>query len=97
MTTNNFGKQYSYDAEGRIATLGGWTYGYDGDGKRVLRSDGGSGGTTYWYNADGTLSDEPSVVLAPGYSWPAHLHRYFYFNGSVALQIGFWDGIWPSY
>ncbi|HWA93833.1 MAG TPA: RHS repeat-associated core domain-containing protein [Terracidiphilus sp.] len=97
MTTDNMGTQYSYDAEGRIATAGSWTYGYDGDGNRVLRSDGGSGGATYWYNAGGTLSDEQSVELAPGHPWAARLHCYFYFNGGVALQIGFSPCCWPSY
>jgi hypothetical protein len=35
---------YSYDAENRLATAGGVTYTYDGDGNRVMKS----GGTLYW-------------------------------------------------
>lgn len=48
---DNIGSRYTYDAENRIATaetLGGTeSYGYDGDGKRALKTAGGSTGLTY--------------------------------------------------
>jgi RHS repeat-associated protein len=49
---------YTYDAENRITSTSGWTYVYDGDGRRVIKCDGTyptcSSGTLYW---TGTGSD----------------------------------------
>jgi RHS repeat-associated protein len=42
---------YAYDAENRISSTGGVTYTYDGDGKRVQKSNG----TLYW--GDGPLAE----------------------------------------
>jgi RHS repeat-associated protein len=86
---DNFGTQYTYDGEGRLATAGAWTYSYDGDGNRVLKTAGGSTGNTYWYGPDGTLTDKQSVSLNPTYGWPGELERYFYLNGRLFLRAGF--------
>jgi len=42
-----FPASYSYDAENRMTTTAGVTYTYDGDGKRVKKSNG----KLYWYAA----------------------------------------------
>lgn len=97
VTQDNLGMQYSYDSEGRIATAGSWTYSYDGDGSRVLRSGGGSLGNTYWYNPNGTVSDEQSINLAPGHTWPAYLYRNIYFDGNLLVKVGFTPSVNPSY
>lgn len=42
--TNDGSHPFTYDPENRLATAGGVTYTYDGDGKRVKKSNG----TLYW-------------------------------------------------
>jgi hypothetical protein len=42
--TNDGSHPYTYDTENRLLTAGGVTYTYDGDGKRVKKSNG----TLYW-------------------------------------------------
>ena len=86
--TDNLGTHYTYDAENRVATAGSWSYTYDGDGNRVLKSAGGNTGSTYWYGEDGTLSDEQSVALNPGNGWPGELNRMFYLNGHLMETTG---------
>jgi len=61
---NDGASTYFYDAENRIQTGAGVTYTYDGDGKRVQKSNG----KLYWYgmgsdpldesDASGNLTDE---------------------------------------
>jgi len=84
--TDNMGTQYTYDAESRIATAGTWSYSYDGDGNRVLKSQGGSTGNTYWYAADGTLSDEQSVSINSATGYPAQQQMNFYLNGKLLMR-----------
>lgn len=45
---------YAYDAEGRTSTGAGVNYYYDGDGKRVRKSNG----TLYWYGTSSDALDE---------------------------------------
>jgi RHS repeat-associated protein len=77
--TNSF----TYDAEGRLATLnggvqnGGVTYVYDGDGNRVATLGTAQGGTRYWSWADGTETDETYYT-----GWPTRLG---YFDGELVL------------
>ncbi len=64
MTNDGMGHAFTYDAENRLATAGGVTYTYDGDGSRVMKSNG----TIYWTgagsdalaesNLSGTISEE---------------------------------------
>ncbi|MGB6667074.1 MAG: hypothetical protein WBE73_01915, partial [Candidatus Acidiferrum sp.] len=41
------GGPYVYDAENHLTSADGVTYTYDGDGNRVMKSNG----TIYWYGA----------------------------------------------
>ena len=41
-----------------LSSGGTETYSYDGDGNRVLKTAGGTTGSTYWYGADGAVTDE---------------------------------------
>lgn len=74
---------YTYDAENHLtqfsAPSGNFTYAYDGDGKRVVKSSSGSG-SIYWYGAgsdaliETDLSNNNQAV-------------YEYFNGRRATRI----------
>lgn len=91
---------YTLDAEGRVvtanlATGGTETYGYDGDGYRVLKTAGGETGSTYWYGADGTVTDEQTVHLNPTTGWGNNV-RNLYFNGHLAMRMGFIESVFPS-
>jgi len=46
--------QYTYDAENRLISAAGVNYSYDGDGKRVQKSNG----KLYWYGASSDPLDE---------------------------------------
>lgn len=45
--SDQLGNSYTYNAEGRIVSAGSGSYAYDGDGNRVIKTDG-SGTTLYW-------------------------------------------------
>jgi RHS repeat-associated protein len=52
MMQDNNGTRYTYDAENRISSVSGFTYVYDADGNRVLKTNGGTTpatGTLYWH------------------------------------------------
>jgi len=57
----NFTPTYTYDAENRLASAGGATYTYDGDGNRVVKMTG-STGTLYWRGADGETVTETDAT-----------------------------------
>jgi RHS repeat-associated protein len=61
---------YTYDAENHLLTAGGVTYTYDGDGKRVMKSNG----TIFWYGAG---SDPLVETDAAGNL----RYEHYYFNG----------------
>ena len=48
---------YVWNAEGQLTTGGGVTYTYDGDGKRVMKSNG----KMYWYGMTGDVLDESTL------------------------------------
>jgi RHS repeat-associated protein len=48
---------YTWDAEGRLASANGVTYTYDGDGRRVEKSSG----TIYWYDDKGNVIEETDL------------------------------------
>jgi RHS repeat-associated protein len=50
------GLNYTYDAENRITSAGGYAYTYDADGNRVEKSNG-STGTIYWYMSPGIVAE----------------------------------------
>ena len=66
---------YTYDAENHLASTAGVNYTYDGDGKRVMKSNG----TIYWY---GTNSDPLEETDLSGNFQTA----YIYFNGKRAAR-----------
>jgi len=101
---------YTYDAENHLVNSGGVSYSYDGDGRRVAKSNG----TIYWYGA----SDDPTVVTDShgpfeflsfagrrwayfittpstyGYGW----HFYYYDNlGNVRRSTYGYGGTWESH
>jgi len=49
---------YSWDAESQMKTAAGVTYTYNGDGRRVQKSNG----TVYWYGATGDILDETDAA-----------------------------------
>lgn len=61
---------YTYDEENQLETAGGVTYTYDGDGKRVKKSNG----TLYWYGTGGQILKETD----PAGNNPKD---YIFFNG----------------
>jgi len=77
---------YTYDAENRLSATAGFTYRYDGDGKRVIKCNGAyptcSSGTLYW---TGTGSDALAETDWTG----APTQEYVFFNGKpVARRAG---------
>src|SRR5258708_25495999 len=70
---------YTYDAENRIRTTAGWTYVYDGDGRRVKKVNG-STGTLYWPDLNGNVLNESSMGAT-------NLREYVYFAGKRIARI----------
>jgi RHS repeat-associated protein len=50
------GLTYTFDQENRITGASGYAYTYDGDGNRVMKSNG-STGTLYWYMSPGIVGE----------------------------------------
>ena len=61
------GGPYVYDAENHLTSAGGVTYTYDGDGNRVMKSNG----TIYWYGANSASLEESDLS--------GNLQRWYYF------------------
>jgi RHS repeat-associated protein len=61
---------YAYDAENHLTSTAGVTYTYDGDGKRVMKSNG----TLYWYGSSSDPYMETDLSNNMKY-------QYFFFNG----------------
>ena len=66
----------TYDAENRVRTAGGVTYTYDGDGKRVLKSNG----TLYWTGVGSETLDESDLS-------GTMKEEYVIFNGGRVSRI----------
>ncbi|MGC2745538.1 MAG: RHS repeat-associated core domain-containing protein [Candidatus Angelobacter sp.] len=47
---------YAYNADSELASTGGYSYLYDGDGNRIGKSNG-STGTLYWYGSPGIVQE----------------------------------------
>jgi RHS repeat-associated protein len=62
VTTDNQGTHYTYDAEGRILTAGGYSYTYNGDGVRVEKS--GASSRLYWPDESGKAMNETDLTGA---------------------------------
>jgi len=65
---------YTYDAENHLKTAAGVTYTYDGDGKRVEKSNG----KLYWY---GTSSDPLDETDLAGNTNNSSFFEYIFFGG----------------
>jgi RHS repeat-associated protein len=79
------GGPYVYDAENHLTSAGGVTYTYDGDGNRVMKSNG----TIYWYGANSASLEESDLS--------GNLQRwYYFFDGQrvgrqlVTNEVGFY-------
>ena len=71
------GPSYVYDAENHLTSAGGVTYTYDGDGNRVMKSNG----TIYWYGANSASLMETDLSGNT-------LRWYYFFDGQrVARQL----------
>jgi RHS repeat-associated protein len=74
---------YTYDAENRMVTAGGYTYVYDGDGKRVKKFNG-STGRLYWTGVGADAIQESDLSFGS-------LERYVFFGGKrIARRL--WTG-----
>jgi RHS repeat-associated protein len=71
------GGSYVFDAENHLTSAAGVTYTYDGDGNRVMKSNG----TIYWYGANSASIEETDLS--------GNFQRaYYFFNGQrVARQL----------
>lgn len=67
---------YTWDAESQMKTAAGFTYTYDGDGRRVLKSTGKS----YWYGSGGEILSE---VNSSG----GIVAEYVYFGGRRLAEL----------
>jgi RHS repeat-associated protein len=70
---------YHWNAEGQLTNAGGSTYTYDGDGRRVEKSNG----KLYWYGLDGNVLDETD---ATGSVTNSAFSRYIYLNGRLVAR-----------
>jgi hypothetical protein len=52
---------YTWDAESQMKTAAGVTYAYDGDGRRVSKSNG----KLYWYGPGDEILGKPTVLTRP--------------------------------
>ena len=68
--TGSFTPTQSYDAENHLVSAAGVNYTYDGDGNRVMKSNG----TIYWYGTNSAPLEETD--LSGNY-----LAAYYFFNG----------------
>ncbi|MGC2752017.1 MAG: hypothetical protein WCA40_06585, partial [Candidatus Acidiferrum sp.] len=79
------GGPYVYDAENHLTSADGVTYTYDGDGNRVMKSNG----TIYWYGANSASLEESDLS--------GNLQRWYYFfngqrvgRGLTTNEVGFY-------
>jgi len=77
LTNDGAGNTYTFDDENRLTGIPGWTYVYDGNGKRVEKCSScstSSGGTLYWYGAgsDSLVESNLAGTLT---------NEYIFFNG----------------
>jgi RHS repeat-associated protein len=76
--TGSFTPAYSYDAENHLISTAGVTYTYDGDGKRVEKSTGGTVTKIYWYDPSGQVLDETDGT---GSMTNSSFNEYVFFGG----------------
>jgi RHS repeat-associated protein len=69
------GGPYVYDAENHLTSAGGVTYTYDGDGNRVMKSNG----TIYWYGSNSASLMETDLSGNVQ-------HWYYFFDGQLLAR-----------
>lgn len=77
LTNDGQGDTYIYDDENRLLAASGWTYTYDGDGRRTIKCNScssSSGGSLYWYGAGETALVESNLA-------GTLTNEYILFNG----------------
>jgi RHS repeat-associated protein len=67
---------FSYDAENRLLTAGGVNYTYDGDGRRVRKSNG----KLYWYGMSSDPLTETDLAGTPS-------AEFIFFNGRRTARL----------
>ena len=72
--TSNPVYAYTYNAENQLTATAGLTYTYDGDGKRVKKSNG----TLYWYGGGSDALDETDAY---GSTTNSAFNEYVFFGG----------------
>ncbi len=70
---------YDWNAEGQLTNGNGSNYTYDGDGRRVEKSNG----KLYWYGLDGNVLNETD---ATGSVTNSAFSRYIYLNGRLVAR-----------
>ncbi len=68
------GASYAYNAANQLTSTSGVSYTYDGDGKRVMKSNG----ALYWYGMGSDVLDETDLA---GNTNNANFFEYIFFNG----------------
>ncbi|HTD21029.1 MAG TPA: RHS repeat-associated core domain-containing protein [Terriglobales bacterium] len=71
--------QYTYDPENRLQGTAGFTYTYDGDGQRVLKSQGGTPSKRYWSMFGHTLAEGDGAGNISS--------EYVFFDGDLVARI----------
>jgi RHS repeat-associated protein len=66
--------QDAYNAENQLISAGGVTYGYDGDGRRVMKSNG----KLYWYGMSSDVLDETDLQ---GNTNNSSFNEFVFFSG----------------
>ncbi len=75
------GTAYTFNAENQMTqavTSSSTGYVYDGDGKRVEKTSGGTASKLYWYDVTGNVLDETD---GSGSVTDGNLNEYIFFNG----------------
>lgn len=81
-----FTPTYSYNAENQLVSTAGVTYTYDGDGKRVKKSNG----KLYWY---GMNSDPLTETDLAGNTNNSSFNEYIFFGGKRVARRDFSNNI----
>jgi RHS repeat-associated protein len=71
---------YTYNAESELTSAAGVTYTYDGDGKRVQKSNG----KLYWYGIGSVPLDETDLT---GSTTNSAFHEYIFFGGKRIARL----------
>ena len=85
--TGSFTPTYSYNAENQLTSTAGVTYTYDGDGRRVEKSNG----KLYWYGIGSDPLDETDLQ---GNTNNASFNEYVFFNGKRIARRDYQNNVY---